>query len=101
MMGVRPYGFAVAPASARPTLPQMPASDRALTSGPGLLPEKASLAPVLAVIAAFLLLYARVLAKLVHDWGADENYSHGFLVIPLALYFVWERRDRIAALPVH
>jgi exosortase len=47
--------------------------------------------------AAFVLCYWNVLAKLVHDWGHDDNYSHGFLIVPIALYFVWERRARLAA----
>jgi exosortase A len=48
----------------------------------------------------FLLLYWHVIAKLVHDWSVDENYSHGFLIVPLAVYFAWERRDRLQRLPV-
>src|SRR4030095_3756079 len=47
--------------------------------------------------ASFLLLYWGVISRLVHDWANDDNYSHGFLIVPLALYFAWERRDRVAA----
>ncbi len=49
---------------------------------------------------SFGLLYEPVLVRLVRDWWTDDNYSHGFLIIPLALYLAWERRARIAALPV-
>ena len=45
----------------------------------------------------FALLYRHVLVKLVHDWWTDDNYSHGFLIVPLAVYLVWERRQRFAA----
>jgi exosortase len=45
--------------------------------------------------ASFFFLYHAVIAKLVHDWYADENYSHGFLIVPLSLYFIWERRARL------
>ena len=45
-----------------------------------------------------VLVYWQVLRKLVYDWGNDGNYSHGFLIIPLALYFVWERRARLTFL---
>src|SRR5205814_1738179 len=38
--------------------------------------------------------------KLVYDWSHDENYSHGFLIVPLAAYFVWERRQRLEQLPI-
>jgi exosortase len=55
------------------------------------------LGTIAAVIAAFVLCYWTVIAKLVHDWAHDDNYSHGFLIGPLALYFVWERRARLAA----
>jgi exosortase A len=41
---------------------------------------------------AFVLLYWGVLQKLVYDWAHDDNYSHGFLIIPLAVYLAWERR---------
>jgi exosortase len=48
------------------------------------------------LVAAFGLLYRDVLAKLVYDWANDDNYSHGFLIVPIALYFVWERRHKLA-----
>jgi exosortase len=41
------------------------------------------------------LLYAAVLIKLVHQWGTDPTYSHGFLVPPIALFLVWQERDRL------
>ncbi len=49
---------------------------------------------------SFLLLYAPILARLAQDWANDDNYSHGFLIVPLALYFVWERRQRLAEPPI-
>jgi exosortase len=36
---------------------------------------------------------------LVAQWAADENYSHGFLILPLAGYFAWKRRAELAATP--
>jgi len=42
--------------------------------------------------ACFVILYYQVIAGLVSDWWKDDNYSHGFLIIPIALAFVWERR---------
>lgn len=49
------------------------------------------------VTAGIGLVYWRVLASLVNAWEVDGNYSHGFLIVPLALYFVWERRRQLAA----
>ena len=39
--------------------------------------------------------YAPVLTRLVAQWSSDENYSHGFLVIPFALYLAWQRRAQL------
>ncbi len=33
-------------------------------------------------------------------WYADGNYSHGFLIVPMAIYLAWERRAILAATPV-
>jgi exosortase len=49
------------------------------------------------LFAAFVILYRSVIAKLFHDLWTDENYSHGLLILPMALYFAWERRKRLLA----
>jgi exosortase len=61
----------------------------------------AALPAIAFLCAAFVLLYWRVIAKLVSDWWTDDNYSHGFLIVPLAAYFAWERRHRLKQLPLH
>jgi len=53
-----------------------------------------------ALLLSFAVLYREVIAKLVFDWENDGNYSHGFLIVPLALYFAWERRQRLLKSPV-
>jgi exosortase len=45
------------------------------------------------------LLYGNVLGGLVRDWWTDDNYSHGFLIVPLALYFAYARRQELAITP--
>jgi exosortase len=42
--------------------------------------------------ASFAFLYRGPMAKLIHDWTIDQNYSHGFIVVPVALYFAWRKR---------
>ena len=37
--------------------------------------------------------YWEVITGLVRQWSHDDNYSHGFLILPLATYFAWQRRD--------
>jgi exosortase D (VPLPA-CTERM-specific) len=46
-------------------------------------------------------LYSDVVVKLVKQWATDDNYSHGFLIVPISLYFVWERRNRLAEAARH
>ncbi len=61
---------------------------------------KPKLITVLTVLAlSFIWLYWGVIWKLVYDWSHDDNYSHGFLIIPLAAYLAWERRDRLQGVP--
>ena len=45
-------------------------------------------------------LYAAVAPRLVRQWANDDDYTHGFLILPLALYFVWDGRERLKGLPV-
>ncbi len=54
-------------------------------------------AAALSVAATFAVLYKDVIAKLVHDWANDGNYSHGFLIVPAACYFGWQRRAALRA----
>jgi exosortase len=37
-------------------------------------------------------IFGPILYYMVLHWSAVDDYSHGFLVAPLALYFAWERR---------
>jgi exosortase len=52
------------------------------------------------VCSVTLFVYLPVLSSLVRQWASDDNYSHGFLVAPFALYFAWLRRRDLAALPI-
>jgi exosortase len=51
------------------------------------------------VLAALLTVYWSVIAGLIQAWSTDDNYSHGFFIVPLALFFAWERRTAIIAAP--
>ncbi len=39
--------------------------------------------------------YAPSLLNLAEKWNSDPNYSHGFLVIPIALLILWQRRSEL------
>jgi exosortase len=56
-------------------------------------------AAVVVVAAATAVAYRDVLAGLAAQWAADGNWSHGFLVAPLAVWLGWRRRAALAATP--
>ena len=53
----------------------------------------------LVCLAAVVWLYSDVLSSLVRQWASDDNYSHGFFIIPLAVYCGWQRRDLLSRTP--
>jgi exosortase len=67
--------------------------------GLGLLNPR-SLVGWLLILTALGLTYWQVAVRLVQAWVEDGNYSHGFLIVPLAVYFAWERRERLKAAPI-
>lgn len=59
--------------------------------------ETSGLVPMLiagaVVFAAFLWAYWPTCAGMVHQWETKADYSHGYLVAPLAILILWVRRD--------
>lgn len=66
----------------------MQASERSSQNGRAW-PIIAGILAIVAVVWA----YWPTLAEMVHKWNTQPDYSHGFLVLPLALFFLWSRRD--------
>jgi len=52
------------------------------------------------VLGGLVVVYWQVFVRLIDAWIVDGNYSHGWLIIPIAAYFAWERRDKLAATPL-
>ncbi|HEY0526135.1 MAG TPA: archaeosortase/exosortase family protein, partial [Stellaceae bacterium] len=50
------------------------------------------LAAVAAVLAVFGLCFWTAIERAVVVWSGSTAYNHGFLVIPIAAYLIWERR---------
>ena len=51
-------------------------------------------------VCGLAVLYWNVVWELVRVWSIDDNYSHGFLIPPIAAFLAWERRDRFLAAPL-
>ncbi len=54
----------------------------------------ASIALGVLVAVAFAALFGETTWELVRDWAGDEEYRHGFLLLPVAAWLAWERRLR-------
>jgi exosortase len=63
----------------------------------GLLQEKWVLwAQIFALVGSFVVAYFPVWRDLVLSWSRSEDYSHGFLIVPLSLYIVWRKREKFS-----
>ena len=51
-------------------------------------------------VAACLGIFAPILYHMTLHWKYVPDYSHGFLVAPLAVYFAWERSDQLRRTPI-
>ncbi len=49
---------------------------------------------IAALLALFAWYYWPTMERLVATWMHEPDYSHGFFVVPVALCFLWARRDR-------
>ncbi|MHA7840138.1 MAG: exosortase/archaeosortase family protein, partial [bacterium] len=53
-----------------------------------------------AAIALLVAIYLPVLRAMVYHWRVVEDYQHGFIVAPLALWFAYERRWDLEEAPI-
>ncbi|MBP0445132.1 exosortase [Roseomonas sp. SSH11] len=49
-------------------------------------------------VLAFLLLFREEVEAAVHTWMTSAAYNHGPLILPIAIWLAWARRDRLASL---
>jgi len=53
------------------------------------------------LISLLALLYYSVVLEMAQQWWDDPDYSHGFLVPIISLYFAWGKREKLVNLPRH
>lgn len=49
---------------------------------------------VIVILGALVWSYWPTLVEMTVAWNVEPDYSHGYFVIPIALWFLWVRRDR-------
>ncbi|MEO6235782.1 MAG: exosortase A [Vicinamibacterales bacterium] len=65
-----------------------------------MMASRRTIVSLMLVSTATFFVYLPVLSALVRQWASDDNYSHGFIIIPFAAYFAWAKRGALAAAPV-
>lgn len=57
------------------------------------IPQKQRIVSCMAVIGLlFVILYAQTLHAFIQAWSSNEDYGHGFLILPISLYLIWRKR---------
>ena len=64
-----------------------------------LLPQPRTLLQIGMIVASFAAVYTHTVSRLVEDWSIDPNFSHGFLIPPIAAYMLWQKREQLAKAP--
>jgi exosortase len=54
----------------------------------------------LGVFALITFVYWPILQAMVHHWSINPDYSHGYLIVPLAFYFAYEKKYSLEAAPI-
>jgi exosortase A len=55
---------------------------------------------VMLALAAVLAVFWPTLRSMAEIWNRSETFTHGWLVIPAFVWFAWERRRRLATVPL-
>lgn len=72
-----------------------PRSATKVTARPLSGPPTSSLLAGCALLAATVWAYWPTLMEMVRQWNLQPDYSHGYLVAPIAAYFLWIRRNSL------
>lgn len=68
--------------------------------GAGSLPARRALLPVAVFCLGMFVLFSDTVLTMVGIWESSATYKHGFIIAPISLWLVWDRRRYFASLPV-
>jgi len=52
------------------------------------------------LLLSFLLAYFPVWKGLVSVWYNSDDYSHGFFILPIVVYSLWQKKEKLAKIPL-
>lgn len=56
--------------------------------------------PAIVALLVFGFTYQHVLSGLFVSWGSSEDNSHGFLILPLFAYMLWQKKDELSEIKI-
>jgi len=68
-----------------------------IANGASRSPWRAVLIACIAVFLGVLALFWSTAAGMVHIWYNFETYTHGFIILPISLWLIWQKRHHLAA----
>ena len=80
---------------AEPTVTALAAAERRSATDPAW---KLALPLVVGALGAVLAIHWTTVASIVAIWARSETFAHGFLIVPIVLVLIWQRRHALAAL---
>jgi len=51
------------------------------------------------ILTLSVLLYFTVFRELIQVWSTNEDYGHGFFILPISLYLIWQKRGELLSRP--
>jgi len=51
------------------------------------------------LVGSFGYAYYPVLKSLFNLWSTSDDYSHGFFIIPISIYIIWTKKEKLAQIP--
>lgn len=52
------------------------------------------------IIVIFLFTFASQIKTLINTWSSRDDYSHGFLIPIISLYFIWSEREKLRSIAI-
>lgn len=66
----------------------------------GFVVSKELWAKIGLLVVIFLFSYFNTIVSLVRTWSGRDDYSHGFLIPFISLYFVWHKKEELRHIPI-
>lgn len=55
---------------------------------------------LLLLLFSFIFAFFPTLKGLVNLWNSSDDYSHGFFILPISLYIIWTKKEKLTELPI-